>query len=417
MDVAVQKYGGSSLATAEQLRNVAEQVHRCHRSGRPTVVVVSARGDTTDRLLRTAGEISLRHSAREIDQILATGENVSAAVLALALRDRGISAVSLSGRQAGIRATGRHGRGIISTIDPSRIRKHLQDREVVVVAGFQGVNDDDDVVTLGRGGSDTTAIALAVGLDAKNCEIYTDVDGVFTADPRIVRTARLLRVIDSGIMAEMAFSGARVVHSRAVELAAANGVDVFVRSSSTHAPGTTIVGRSGTDVVETRGFVVAVTHDLDVATVLIRLHLPGRDIAVHLLSALADESVPVDLVTWSTIGPDEFRMGFTLRRGELPTVERVLADTLAELEPDIQIDREVGKLSLVGTGLLNRPEHTSRMLGALAAVGISARWISTTQSRTSVVIPLDRVIEAVEIVHREFDLDRDSFAVESMATV
>jgi aspartate kinase len=402
------------LASIERVRGVAERIQQNYAMGRPTVVVVSAMGDTTDELLAQAGTVNAAGPARELDQLLATGENASSAMLALALHDLGVPAVSLTGPQAGILAAGPHGSGVIAAIDPARIRKHLDRGEIVVVAGFQGGTEDNDVITLGRGGSDTTAVALAAELQA-SCEIFTDVAGVYTADPRIVSTARLLRLVDSSVMTEMAFSGARVMHSRAVELAAVKELDIHVRSSFTPASGTTIVGRSGNIVIETRGFVVAVTHDLDVATVLIRFTGNDRNIAATMLRALARESVPVDLVTWSAMSDGESRMGFALRRSQLREVRRMLRETLSGPDFQVEIKEDVGKLSLVGTGLLNRPEHTARLLAALADTGISASWISTTQSRTSVIIPLDRILEAVGTLHGEFNLDRDDFDIESMA--
>ncbi len=232
MGIVVQKYGGSSVATAEHIKAVAERVKRAHESGLGLVVAVSAMGKTTDRLLRLAGEVSRDPSPREIDQLLSTGEQQSVALLAMALHDRGVAATSLTGPQAGMKITGRYGSGMISEIQPERMRGLLDEGQVVIVAGFQGMNTLGDVMTLGRGGSDTTAVALAAALGADRCEIFTDVDGVYTADPRIVPEARRIPEILSSEMAEMAWRGAKVMHPRAVELGALYGVEIHVSAPS-----------------------------------------------------------------------------------------------------------------------------------------------------------------------------------------
>jgi aspartate kinase len=262
MPTVVQKYGGSSLATAKRISTAADRIERIHNKGRPVVVVVSATGDTTDELLKLAARVSTAPPPRETDQLLATGECVSAALLAMALLERGIPAVSLTGSQAGIRVTGAYGAGLIEGVRTDRIRRLLTAGSVVVVAGFQGVNGAGDVVTLGRGGSDTSAIALAAALEARACQIYTDVAGVCTADPRAVPDARLLTTIPTDVMAELAFAGAKVLHPRSVELAQLSQVDIEVRDSSTGAPGTVVEHRSAG--LESGGCVIAVAHDIDV---------------------------------------------------------------------------------------------------------------------------------------------------------
>ncbi|MGH3824009.1 MAG: aspartate kinase [Pseudonocardiaceae bacterium] len=414
--VSVLKYGGSSLGTVEQLRHVAGTVAAGHRLGRPTVVVVSARGHSTDELLRLAGTAGRDRSGRETDQLLATGECVSAALLAIMLQDTGVPAVSLTGTQTGIRAVGKHGSGVIADIDTRRLRHILAKGEVAVVAGFQGVNDAGDVITLGRGGSDTTAVALASVLDAGQCEICTDVPGVSTADPRVVDRVRVLPSLDVGVMAEMSFAGAKVLHSRAVELAAMHRVELYVRSSQPGSsgkpgnptgPGTIIPAGSDTTMLETSGVVVAVAHDLDVARVLVQSGSQHGDLAADILALLSEHAVPVDLVARSGPYEDEFRMGFTMRRKDVDEALRAIRDAMSELDVMIHVDKNVGKLSLIGMGLLNRPEYTARMLSALNAAGIPTSWLSTSQLRTSVVIPLDRVLDAAQLLHDEFELDRD----------
>jgi len=414
--VSVRKYGGSSLATAEQLRNAARSVAVGYRLGCPSVVVVSARGNGTDDLLRLASTTGCDHSEREIDQLLATGECISAALLALTLQDIGIPAVSFAGAQTGIRAVGKHGSGVIRDIDTRRLWSTLAKGQVAVVAGFQGVNDAGDVITLGRGGSDTTAVALAAVLDAGQCKICTDVSGVSTADPRVVDPVRVLPWLDVGVMAEMSFAGAKVLHSRAVELAAMHRVELHVHSShpdisskpdSSTEPGTVIPAGSDTTMLETCGVVVAVAHDLDVARVLLRCGSPCGDPAADILGLLAERAIPVDLVARSGPYEEEFRMGFTMRRKDVNEVLSGIRDTMNGLGVTIHVDENVGKLSLIGMGLLNRPEYTARMLATLNAARIPTSWLSTSQLRTSVVIPQDRVLGAVRLLHGEFELDKD----------
>jgi aspartate kinase len=404
--IVVLKYGGSSLASLDRMCRIAERVASDHVADGPRVVVVSARGNTTDELLAVASELGGDRASREADQLLATGECASAALMAMALAQRGVLAVSLTGVQAGIRASGKHGEGVISAIDTGRIRRLLGAGVTVVVAGFQGVNEDGDVITLGRGGSDTTAVALAAVLGASRCEIYSDVEGVCTADPRVVPTARVMTDVDVGMMAEMAFAGAKVLHSRAVELAAMHGVEVLVGSAVPQTCGTAITASTrGYSTLEGLGAVAAITHDMDVARVLVRSN-GGTDVAEGVLRLLASQAVPVDLVARSGPYEAEFRMGFTVRRSDLIDVRAPLEHYVGSVSGVIRIDENVGKLSLIGMGLLNRPAYTARMLSTLAAAGIPTSWISTSQLRTSAVIPLDRLAEAVLLLHHEFGLER-----------
>ena len=408
---AVRKYGGSSLATADRIRRIARSVAENHSRWGPGVVVVSARGGTTDELLAGADQFGGARTTREADQLLATGECASAAVMAMAITEQGAPSVSLTGAQAGIAATGKHGEGMIAHINPGRIRSSLQAGLTVVVAGFQAINEKQDVITLGRGGSDTTAVALAAALRAAYCEIYTDVAGVFTADPRLVPDARLLAEIPVGVMTEMAFAGAKVLHSRAVELAAMYRVELRVADARSPDAGTRITGEDETAMFESQGAVVAVAHDTDVARVLIRSADGDSDLAAQVLGLLSGYSVPVDLVARSGPQEAEFRMGFTMRRSDLGEV-RIPLERLVSSSPDgaIRIDEKTAKISLIGVGLLNRPGYTAQLLSALAAAGIPTSWISTSQLRSSAVIPLDRVAEAVLLLHREFGLGAQAWA-------
>ncbi|MFJ8581129.1 aspartate kinase [Micromonospora sp. NPDC093277] len=404
MTVVVRKYGGSSLADASCLRRVARSIAG---STGPTVVVVSAQGHTTDQLLAAAEATGVSPGtvlpAREVDQLLATGELMSAALLALHLRALGVAAVSLSGAQAGITVSGPHGEGQIAAISTGRIEQLLADGNVVVVAGFQGIDECGDVMTLGRGGSDTTAVALAAALGADSCQIYTDVDGVYNADPRVVPQARRLPVVHPQVMVEMAFAGARVLHARSVELAVARGLEVHVRSSLRSGAGTVVPGRSGTTELEDLG-IVAVVHDLDVARVLVRADRGHGDPAVEVLNLFARHHAPVDLVARSGPHEDEFRMGLLMRRSDLPSVRPDLTTAVTAGGGSVRFDEEVAKVSLVGTGLLNRPRYTARMLSALAAADIVTSWVSMSQLRASVAVAAGRVLDAVAVLHEEFEL-------------
>jgi aspartate kinase len=380
-------------------------VARAHRAGQPTVVVVSAPGDTTDELLRTAARTSAVRPPRELDQLLATGECASAALFAIALHGHGVPAMSLTGAQAGVLVQGRHGAGVIAAVQTDRVLRLLHAGTVVVVAGFQGLGVEGDVLTLGRGGSDTTAVALAAELRASRCEVYTDVPGVCTADPRVVPEAAVLPTVDQAVMAEMSFAGAKVLHPRSVELAAMAGIEVHVRDSLSGELGTVIPRESDRPALENRGVVVAITHDTDVARVLIHCTGARRDLAPDMLAVLARHVVPVDLVARSGPYEDEFRMGFTVRRSDLTVIRDPLARTAADFGGGVVVEEKVGKVSVIGMGLLNRPQYTAQALAALSAVDIPTSWISTSQLRTSIIVPLDRVPEAVGVLHRTFKLD------------
>ena len=403
----VQKYGGSSLATIEQVRQVARAVAQTYRSGRPTVVVVSARGHTTNDLLALAELVDPTGNAREADQLLATGEVESAALLAMTLIGFGVPAVSLTGAQAGVQVSGNHRSGLIERVQTERITGLLEQGNVVVVAGFQGTTGEGELLTLGRGGSDTTAVALAAELSAASCEIYTDVHGICTADPRVEPDAKVLSTVDAEVMAEMAFAGARVLHSRAVELAAMHGVDLLVSRSGTPHPGTIILNGSE-EMLETSDVVVAVTHDLDVARVLVQsAETAGHDPVPDVLAELVHYSVPVDLITRSGPHEVEFRMGFTIKCSHLHDIVEPLQRLAASFAGTVQIDDQVGKVSLIGTGLLNRPENMARMLSVLTDAEIPTSWVSTSQVRISAVVPRARTVEAVQLLHREFGLGTD----------
>ncbi|GAA3392543.1 aspartate kinase [Streptomyces roseoviridis] len=429
----VQKFGGSSLATTEHVRRVARRVARVAASGCRVAVVVSAQGKTTDHLIRTAGEINPDADGRELDQLLATGEAASAALMAMALQRIGTPATALSGAQTGILASGPPGSGVIVAIDTERAERLLDAGRVVVIAGFQGVDADGHIITLGRGGSDTTAVAAAAELGATHCEIYTDVPGVLTADPRLVPTARLMPRLDMDVMAEMAFAGAKVMHSRAVELAALCGLDIHVGhstaaevgtrihatahpfpaqlsadpstdpSTGTHATG--IHATDGETMLETQAAVMAVVHDQDAARVTVRTAGTAENPALTVFRALGREAVPADMTSVHEERGGGHTIGLTVPHTRVAAVREFLAAHAADGADGLTVDDTVAKVSIVGKGLLSRPQYAARMLSALTDRGIPAGAFSASQLRISVTVPRTEVGRAVRLLHTEFELD------------
>jgi aspartate kinase len=405
LGIIVQKYGGSSVATAEHIRAVAERVKKVHDSGHGLVVTVSAMGKQTDRLLRLASEVSRDPSPREIDQLLSTGELQSVALLAMALHDRGVAATSLTGPQAGMKTTGRYGSGVISGIQPDRLRGLLDEGQVAIVAGFQGVNALGDIMTLGRGGSDTTAVALAAALGAERCEIFTDVDGVYTADPRIVPGARRIPVILSSEMAEMSWRGAKVMHPRAVELGALHGVEIHVKSSFLEGPGTIITGGNSLEHLETRETVAGIVHDLDVSRITLTGIKTGPGTMSRVFSPLAEAGISVDVIVESAPKRGTSDVAFTVRRGDFSEALRLTGAVADSLDGRVEGEEELGKVSVVGTGMLNRPGYAARMFATLGEAGIPIRLVSTSEIQVTCVLPAGRVEEAVRVLHRDFELE------------
>jgi aspartate kinase len=405
LGIVVQKYGGSSVATAEHIKAVAERIGRARQSGLDLVVVASAMGKTTDRLLRLAGEVSRDPSPREIDQLLATGEEQSVALLAMALHDRGVPAVSLTGPQAGMTVTGRYGSGVISEIRPWRIHRFLEEGQVVIVAGFQGMNSLGDVMTLGRGGSDTTAVALAAALDAQRCEIYTDVDGVYTADPRIVKGARRIPLISPEEMAEMSWRGAKVMHPRAVELGALYGVEIHIRSSFEEGQGTVITGGKDLEHLETRETLAGIVHDLDVARITLNGIRTGPGTLSRIFAPLAEGGVSVDVIVESGVKGGAADVAFTVRRGDFAEARRLAGEVAGTLGGAVEGEEGLGKVSVVGTGMLNRPGYAARMFASLGEAGIPIRMVSTSEIQVTCVVPAERVEEAVRRLHEDFELE------------
>ncbi|WP_449486118.1 aspartate kinase [Streptomyces avidinii] len=403
-DVVVRKYGGSSLATDEAVRHVARQIAAAVRAGRQVVTVVSARGDTTDELIRQAGELSSRPPARELDQLLATGETASSALLAMALQELGVPAVALAGGQSGVLATGPYGAGIIVAVDTERMVRLLDAGRTVILAGFQGITADGDTITLGRGGSDTTAVAVAAELGARVCEIYTDVDGIFTADPRVVPGARLMPAVGIDVMAEMAFAGARVMHSRAVELAALYGVDIHVGHSAGSAIGTRITNEDGADMLENKAAVTAVVHDPEVARVTLNTTGGGEDPAAAAFRLLARQAIPADMTSVSQRSGDGLALALTVHRSHSAAVAGAFRELAGSGRHRVAVDDSLAKVSIIGKGLLNRPEYAARMLSSLTGSGIEAGSLSASQLRVSVTVPRRDAERAVSLLHSEFGL-------------
>jgi aspartate kinase len=403
VSLIVQKYGGTSVADPQRIRAVAEHVVRTRDGGDDVVVVVSAMGKTTDDLLRLAYEVSPTPPARELDMLQTAGERVSMALLCIAVSDRGVPAASFTGSQAGIVTDSAHGRAKILEVRADRLREGLAAGQVVVVAGFQGVSVSRDITTLGRGGSDTTAVALAAALGADACEIYTDVAGVFSADPRVVPRARLLPQVSYEEMLEMAATGGRVLALRSVEFARNHGVDLHVRSSFTWDPGTWV--RREAAPVE-QAIISAVTHDTSEAKVTIE-RVPDRPgIAARMFRALADEGVNVDMIVQNVSAHGATDISFTVPLADLPAGLKVTEGLTAEIGAGgVTHDAEIGRVSLVGAGMKTNPGVAAGMFEALADAGINIEMISTSSIRISCVVRAADVEPAVMALHTAFGLD------------
>ncbi len=401
----VQKYGGSSVASADHIKRVAGLVARRAQAGEQMVVVVSAMGDTTDDLVDLAAQITKRGRAREMDMLLSTGEVVSSALLTMALHELGVSAISLTGQQAGIRTSSDHARARIAGIRSERLEAEIAHGNVVIVAGFQGISEGQDVTTLGRGGSDTTAVALAAALKADACEIYTDVPGIFTADPRICPDARPLRDIGYEEMLELATTGARIMHARAVELGALYNVDILVRSSfDPEAPGTII--RKET-IMEQGNKVRAIAHENRVGKVTLR-GVPDRPgIAAMIFEPLADAGVSVDTIVQNASVERLTDLTFTVEPDDLPRALEVIEGMQAEIgAQEVVTAADLGTVSVVGTGMASAPGYAARMFRALTDEGVNVEMISTGDIRITCVVAADRVADAVRALHRTFELDQ-----------
>jgi aspartate kinase len=402
MALVVQKYGGSSVATAERLKAVADRIARRKASGDDVVAVVSAMGDTTDDLIGLAHQITDKPSEREMDILLATGEAVSMSLMAMALHDLGVDAVSLTGAQAGLRTDAVHQRARILSIEPDRIRSEVARGRVVIVSGFQGITEEFEVTTLGRGTSDLTAVALAAVLEAR-CERYTDVEGVFTADPRVVPEARRLTEISYEEMLEMASRGAKIMQPRAVEIGSFFNVPIYVASSFKETPGTLIHGGIN---MESFNRVRGIPHDLDVAKITMR-GVPDRPgIAAAVFEPLAEHHISVDVIVQNASAEGNTDLTFTVSKGDLSRtislVEAIAADIHAR---EVVTDDQVAKVSIVGTGIQSAPGFASRMFRSLFDAGINIQMISTSEIRITCIVAADRVNDAVRALHKTFELE------------
>jgi len=404
MALIVQKYGGSSVADAEKIRNVARRVGRAKDEGNEVVVVVSAMGDTTDDLLKLAYQISERPSDRELDLLLSTGEIVSSTLLAMALNGLGYKAVSLTGAQAGIYTDSSYSRARIVRVDAKRVVSELKRGNIVIVAGFQGVTGKRDITTLGRGGSDTTAVALAISLGAKICQIYTDVEGVYTADPRLVPQARKLKEISYEEMLELATYGAKVVHNRAVELGWLYNMPILVASSFSDSPGTVICREAS---MEVKRKVTGIAHDTNVAKVTV-VGVPDHPgIAAAIFEPLASANISVDTIVQNASVNNITDLTFTVARDDLIKAMSIVEPVVKSVGAKQCItDSKLAKVSIVGTGMQNTPGYAARMFRALYEKGINIQLITTSEIRITCIISEDRVKDAVQALHQAFELEK-----------
>ena len=400
MALIVQKFGGSSVADADRVRNVARIITDTYQKGNRVVAVLSAQGDTTDDLIEKAAQINPAASKRELDMLLSTGEQISCALCAMAIEGMGFPVVSLTGWQAGFRTNSGYGNARIKRVQGERIRAELDKRRIVIVTGFQGLNKYDDITTLGRGGSDTSAVAIAAALNADLCQIYTDVDGVYTADPRLVPSAHKLDEITYDEMLELATLGAQVLHNRSVEMAKRYGVRLEVLSSFDRKPGTKVK-----EVVKTmeKSHISGVAKDKNVA----RLALVGLEdtpgIAFKIFSLLARNNVNVDIILQSIGRSDTKDISFTVAKGDMELARRLLEENRDSIRFDhIDVSDNIAKVSIVGAGMINNPGVAAAMFEALFNAGININMISTSEIKVSVLVHISDADRAVQVIHDRF---------------
>ena len=405
MALIVQKYGGSSVADAEKIKNVARRIAATKEKGNDVVVVVSAMGDTTDELISLARQVSEHPDDRELDVLLSTGEIISSTLLAMSLASLGYKAISLSGAQAGIRTDATYHRARIVRVESERIVKELNKGKIVIVAGFQGITPDMDITTLGRGGSDTTAVAMAASLEAQVCEIYSDVEGVYTADPRLAPDAQKLEEISYEEMLELATYGAKVLHPRAVELGELFNIPILVASSFVESPGTLIHGGSA---MEVRNKVRGIAHDLNVAKITV-LGVPDRPgIATAIFEPLGKESISVDTIVQNASVERVTDLTFTVAKSDLDKAMQVVEPVAKSIGARGCIaDAKLGKVSIVGTGMQNTPGYAARMFRTLYDAKINIELISTSEIRITCIIDEALVSDAVAALHKAFELDKE----------
>ncbi|MEY7973722.1 aspartate kinase [Saccharomonospora xinjiangensis] len=413
MALVVQKYGGSSLESADRIKRVAERIVATRKAGNDVVVVCSAMGDTTDELLDLAQQVNPVPPEREMDMLLTAGERISNALVAMAISAQGAEAWSFTGSQAGVVTTSVHGNARIIDVTPSRVTEALEQGYIALVAGFQGVaQDTKDITTLGRGGSDTTAVAVAAALNADVCEIYSDVDGVYTADPRIVSNARKLDTIPYEEMLELAASGSKILHLRSVEYARRYGVPIRVRSSYSDKPGTTVTGSIEEIPVE-QALITGVAHDRSEAKITVTGVPDHAGAAARIFRVVADAEIDIDMVLQNisdTAGRTDIT--FTLSKANGPKAVSELEKIKEELDfSAVLYDDHVGKVSLVGAGMRSHPGVTASFCEALAKVGVNIEIINTSEIRISVLIRDEQLDDAVRAIHEAFELGGDEEAV------
>ena len=404
MDTIVQKYGGTSVTNADRIKHVAQRIGYCHDQGNQVVAVVSAMGDTTDQLIELAHQVAPSPSPREMDLLLSTGELVSCTLVAMALQSLGYRAVSLSGGQAGIRTDTAHSRARITGLDPQRIHRELEQGHIVIVAGFQGITEEMDITTLGRGASDLTAVALAAGLQADRCEIYTDVEGIYTADPRLVPQARKLKEIGFEEMLELASYGAKM-QPRSIELAAAYNIPLLVSSSFVEAPGTLIHGGAS---MEMRNKVQGIAADRNVAKITV-LGVPDQPgIAAALFGPLAQAGVSVDTIVQNASVDRITDMTFTVSHTDLSQALEIAEPVAKSIGARGCVGNGgLAKVSIVGTGMQNTPGYAATMFRTLHENGINIEMITTSEIRITCIIAEDKVPSAVQALHAAFNLDEE----------
>jgi len=407
----VQKFGGTSVADPDRIRAVADHLVRTRRAGNDVVAVVSAMGKTTDDLVRLANDVTRQPGGREMDMLLTAGERISMALLSMAVEDLGVPAVSFTGSQAGIVTDTDHGKAKIIEVRGDRIREALSGGKVAIVAGFQGVSTARDITTLGRGGSDTTAVALAAALGADVCEIYTDVEGVYTADPRIVPTARKLARVSFDEMLEMAATGGRVLALRSVEFARNHHVKVHVRSSFTWAPGTWITEEDAElDAIEAmeQAIISGVTHDTTEAKLTIE-QVPDRPgVAATIFRDLAEAGINVDMIVQNVSSAGHTDISFTVPRADVERAARCMEKIVVDTEAHgFRTDADIGRVSLIGAGMKTHPGIAARMFETLANDGVNIEMISTSTIRISCVVAEGDVERAVQSLHAAFGLDKE----------
>jgi aspartate kinase len=412
MGLIVQKYGGSSVADAEGMKRVANRIVAAKRDGNQVVVVVSAMGDTTDELIDLAKQITPIPSGRELDMLLTAGERISMALLAMAITNLGHEARSFTGSQAGVITTSAHGRARIIDVTPGRIQEALAEGAIAIVAGFQGISQDTkDVTTLGRGGSDTTAVALAAALEADVCEIYTDVDGIFSADPRVVPNARKLKTVTYEEMLELAASGAKVLHLRCVEYARRYDLPIHVRSSFTTNEGTWVVKDHPQGGEMEQAIISGIAHDKSEAKITI-VGVPDRTgVAARIFQAIADADINIDMIVQnvSAAATGLTDISFTLPKDEGADATVILQKLQGEVGfASIQYDDQIGKLSLIGAGMRSHPGITATFFGAMSEAGINIEMISTSEIRISIICRQADLERGAKAAHAAFGLDADS---------